>query len=88
ISKDVRVLIVKLADRLHNMRTLHFLKPEKRERIARETLDIYARLARTIGMHRITTELEELAFEHLNPEARSALVRRLEDLRATQGPAV
>jgi GTP pyrophosphokinase/guanosine-3',5'-bis(diphosphate) 3'-pyrophosphohydrolase len=88
ISKDVRVLIVKLADRLHNMRTLHFLKPEKRERIARETLDIYARLARTIGMHRITSELEELAFEHLNPVARDAVVRRLETLRATQGPAV
>jgi GTP pyrophosphokinase/guanosine-3',5'-bis(diphosphate) 3'-pyrophosphohydrolase len=88
ISKDVRVLIVKLADRLHNMRTLQFLKPEKRERIARETLDIYARLARTIGMHRITSELEELAFEHLNPEARAALVRRLETLRISQGPAV
>jgi guanosine-3',5'-bis(diphosphate) 3'-pyrophosphohydrolase len=88
ISKDVRVLIVKLADRLHNMRTLSFLRPEKRERIARETLDIYARLARTIGMHKITTELEELAFEHLNPTARNAVVRRLESLRAAQGPAV
>ena len=88
ISKDVRVLIVKLADRLHNMRTLQYLKPEKRERIARETLDIYARLARTIGMHRITSELEELAFEHLNPVARDAVVRRLATLRATQGPAV
>ncbi len=88
ISKDVRVLIVKLADRLHNMRTLHFLRPDKRERIARETLDIYARLARTIGMHRITSELEELAFETLNPVARDAVVRRLESLRASQGPAV
>ena len=88
ISKDVRVLIVKLADRLHNMRTLQYLKPEKRERIARETLDIYARLARTIGMHRITSELEELAFENLNPVARDAVVRRLETLRASQGPAV
>ena len=88
ISKDVRVLLVKLADRLHNMRTLGFVKPEKRERIAKETLDIYAPLARSIGMHRITTELEELAFEHLNPTGRDAIVRRLEALRAEQGGAV
>ncbi len=63
MSNDIRVLLVKLADRLHNMRTLHFIKtPAKRERIARETLDIYAPLARNIGCHRICSELEELAF--------------------------
>ena len=89
ISKDVRVLLVKLADRLHNMRTLHFIdKPAKRERIARETLDIYAPLARSIGMHRICTELEELSFEQLNPTARDAILKRLESLRASQGQAV
>ena len=89
ISRDVRVLMVKLADRLHNMRTLQFIKSaEKRERIARETLDIYAPLARSIGCHRICTELEELAFEHLNPDARDAIVRRLEALRLAQGSAV
>ena len=89
ISKDVRVLMVKLADRLHNMRTLHYIaKPEKRERIARETLDIYAPLARAIGVHRICTELEELSFKHLNPTARDAILRRLEVLRAEQGEAV
>ena len=89
ISKDVRVLLVKLADRLHNMRTLEFIKsPAKRERIARETLDIYAPLARSIGVHRICSELEELSFQHLNPTARAAIVRRLEALRASQGEAV
>ncbi len=89
ISKDVRVLLVKLADRLHNMRTLHFIKhPAKRERIARETLDIYAPLARSIGVHRMCEELEELAFAHLNPVARNAILRRLEALREEQGGAV
>ncbi len=89
ISRDVRVLMVKLADRLHNMRTLQFItSPAKRERIARETLDIYAPLARSIGVHRICTELEELAFEHLNPVARDAIGRRLETLRHDQGGAV
>ncbi|HYG27923.1 MAG TPA: HD domain-containing protein, partial [Caulobacteraceae bacterium] len=89
ISKDVRVLMVKLADRLHNMRTLGFIKsPAKRERIARETLDIYAPLARNIGCHRICTELEELAFQHLNPVARDAIIRRLEVLRTSQAKSV
>lgn len=89
ISKDVRVLMVKLADRLHNMRTLGFIKsPAKRERIARETLDIYAPLARNIGCHRICTELEELAFTHLNPVARGAIIRRLEVLRTSQAKSV
>ena len=89
ISKDVRVLMVKLADRLHNMRTLGFIKnPDKRERIARETLDIYAPLARSIGCHRICTELEELAFSYTNPMGRSAIIKRLEALRSAQGTAV
>ncbi|MCA6244230.1 MAG: bifunctional (p)ppGpp synthetase/guanosine-3',5'-bis(diphosphate) 3'-pyrophosphohydrolase, partial [Phenylobacterium sp.] len=89
ISKDVRVLLVKLADRLHNMRTLQHIKaPAKRERIARETLDIYAPLARSIGCHRICSELEELAFTHLNPLARDAIIRRLAALRNEQGGAV
>ncbi len=89
VSKDIRVLMVKLADRLHNMRTLEFIKaPAKRERIARETLDIYAPLARSIGVHRICEELEELAFKHLNPRARDAIIGRLEKLRKEQGGAV
>jgi GTP pyrophosphokinase/guanosine-3',5'-bis(diphosphate) 3'-pyrophosphohydrolase len=89
VSRDVRVLLVKLADRLHNMRTLQFIKsPAKRERIARETLEIYAPLARSIGCHRICSELEELAFAHLNPMALDAIMRRLDALRAKQGKAV
>ncbi|MFY9656894.1 MAG: bifunctional (p)ppGpp synthetase/guanosine-3',5'-bis(diphosphate) 3'-pyrophosphohydrolase [Methylocystis sp.] len=85
VAEDVRVLLVKLADRLHNMRTLHFVPPEKRARIAQETLDIYAPLAGRIGMQRLREELESLAFRHLTPEAYLAIETRLEELRAKNG---
>ncbi len=89
MSKDVRVLLVKLCDRLHNMRTLGFHpKQESRERIARETLDIYAPLARRIGVDRICSELEDLSFEHLNPSAFESITKRLDSWREDRSAAI
>src|SRR5919107_856324 len=79
---DVRVVLVKLADRLHNMRTLHYLKPEKRQRIAQETLDIFAPIAHRLGMGKLRSELEDLSFQHLHPEDYRALTAQLEQRRA------
>ena len=80
ISEDVRVLLVKLADRLHNMRTLHHVPESKRLRIAEETMDIYAPLAGRMGMQGMREELEELAFRYINPEAYRTVTERLKDL--------
>jgi guanosine-3',5'-bis(diphosphate) 3'-pyrophosphohydrolase len=83
MSEDIRVLLVKLADRLHNMRTLHhFNRPDKQRRIARETIEIYAPLAERIGLHRIKEELEDLSFSFLNTEARDSITKRLSFLRS------
>ncbi|HTK84320.1 MAG TPA: bifunctional (p)ppGpp synthetase/guanosine-3',5'-bis(diphosphate) 3'-pyrophosphohydrolase [Patescibacteria group bacterium] len=88
MSEDIRILLVKLADRLHNMRTLHhFNNEDKKRRIARETLEIYAPLAERIGLHKIKEELEDLAFGHLNPEAREGISNRLSFLR-TEGSEI
>jgi GTP diphosphokinase / guanosine-3',5'-bis(diphosphate) 3'-diphosphatase len=79
---DIRVIIVKLADRLHNMRTLGFLSPDRRERIARETLEIYAPIAHRLGMGKIRGELEDLAFQYLDPEAYAEISSSIESQRA------
>jgi guanosine-3',5'-bis(diphosphate) 3'-pyrophosphohydrolase len=82
MSRDIRVLLVKLADRLHNMRTLHFVRdPDKRKRISRETMEIYAPLAERIGMDAVKTELQTLSFTQLEPEAYNTINARLNFLR-------
>jgi GTP pyrophosphokinase/guanosine-3',5'-bis(diphosphate) 3'-pyrophosphohydrolase len=89
ISRDVRVLLVKLADRLHNMRTLgHVANAEKREKVARETLEIYAPLARRIGVQRWCGELEDLAFRWINPAAYESITARLSATREARSAAV
>jgi RelA/SpoT family (p)ppGpp synthetase len=82
ISQDVRVLLVKLADRLHNMRTLQYMRADKQQRIAQETMDIYAPLAGRMGMQDMRNELEDLSFRILQPDHYSAIIERLEHLQA------
>ena len=89
LSDDIRVLLVKLADRLHNMRTLHHIPAEdKRHRIARETMDIYAPLAERIGMYEMMTEMQTLAFAELEPDAYASITRRLKQLTESGGDLV
>ncbi len=89
ISEDIRVLLVKLADRVHNMRTLHFVKdPDKRMKKARETMDVYAPLAERIGIHKFKNELQDLAFAELYPDVRQSIINRISFLRQKGVPLV
>ncbi len=88
IADDVRVLLIKLADRLHNMRTLQFMAESKRARIAEETLDIYAPLAGRMGMQDLREELESLSFRHLMPDAYATIRQRLDEMGPRSGPLI
>jgi GTP diphosphokinase / guanosine-3',5'-bis(diphosphate) 3'-diphosphatase len=88
IADDARVLLVKLADRLHNMRTLQFMPQEKRGRIAQDTLDIYAPLAGRMGMQSMRNELEDLAFRCLMPDAYKLIVTRLDAMKTKNGAII
>jgi GTP diphosphokinase / guanosine-3',5'-bis(diphosphate) 3'-diphosphatase len=83
MTDDIRVVLIKLADRLHNMRTLEYLRPEKRKRIAEETLEVYAPIAHRLGMSKVRSELEDLSFKYLEPEEYTRLKEEVESRRAS-----
>ena len=88
MSRDMRVILVKLSDRLHNMRTIRAMKPEKQIQKSRETMDIFAPLAGRMGMQWMREELEDLAFKVLNPEGRNSIIRRFITLERETGSII
>ena len=88
MTRDLRVILVKLADRLHNMRTIRAMRPDKQAKKARETMDIYAPLAGRMGMQWMREELEDLAFKVINPEARNSIIRRFLTLQKESGDVI
>lgn len=88
MSKDMRVILVKLSDRLHNMRTIRSMRPDKQQQKARETMDIFAPLAGRMGMQWMREELEDLAFKVLNPDARSSIIRRFITMQRETGDVI
>ncbi|MBR5789111.1 MAG: HD domain-containing protein, partial [Lachnospiraceae bacterium] len=84
MAKDIRVIIIKLADRLHNMRTLKYMKPEKQKEKARETMDIYAPIAERLGISKIKIELDDLSLKYLQPEVYCDLVEKVQMRKATR----
>ena len=84
MAKDIRVILIKLADRLHNMRTLQYMKPEKQKEKARETMDIYAPLAQRLGISKVKIELDELSLKYLQPEVYYNLVEQISDKKSSR----
>ena len=88
MARDVRVILIKLADRLHNMRTLGAVEPEKKRRIARETLEIYAPIANRLGLNSIYQELEDLSFKHVYPDRYRVLAKAVKAARGNRREVV
>ena len=88
MTKDVRVIVVKLADRLHNMRTLGSMRPDKRRRIAKETLEIYAQIANRLGLNNAYQELQDLSFQNLHPSRYETLKKAMDNSRKNRRDVV